>query len=102
MEHRNNIIIEITKHIITISMATIGLLVSGLSSVLKATYELSEFMPAICFFTLAVLLSIVVQAALVSLIQGEGRIFNKINYEHILISSWGSFLIGIAIVLYKL
>ncbi|MBA1420055.1 MAG: hypothetical protein FAF03_04130 [Epsilonproteobacteria bacterium] len=97
MEHRNTLALEVTKHIITISMATIGLLVSGLATIFKGSYTINDFSVPILFFILAIVFAILSQMALVSKAQGDRLAFGVLKDEHIIIAAWGAFLIGILI-----
>ena len=102
MEHRNTLALEVTKHIITISMAAIGLIVSGLATILKGSYNTSDFSISILFFIFAIIFAVLSQIALVSNSQGDGLAFGIVKDEHIIIMSWGTFLLGMGIATYNL
>lgn len=97
MEHRNHLALEVTKHIITISMAAIGLLVSGIATVFKDTHELTDFTLALLSFALAIVFAVLSQMALVSHAQGDKKAFGIIKDEYIINTSWAMFLLGIGI-----
>lgn len=98
MEHKNQLIVEFTKHIVTISMATIGLLITGLNTFLKDSYETSAFIWALRFLTFAILSAVVSQAALVD----EHPAFGFITEVHVLAIAWLCFLAGVFLTMYGL
>jgi tellurite resistance protein TehA-like permease len=102
MEHRNNLALEITKNIITISMATIGLLVSGAATIFKDSHKFSDFMPAILLLVVAIILAVLAQMALVNSAQRDGKAFGVITDEHMINSSWLFFLAGVCFCAYQL
>lgn len=102
MEHRNTLALEVTKHIITISMASIGLLVSGLATIFKDSYTIDDFTVPILFFILTIIFAVLSQIALVSKSQGDELAFGILKDEHIIIAAWGAFLIAISITTIKL
>lgn len=95
MEHRNNLALEITKHIVIVSMAAIGLVIAGTQTAFKETHLLSDFMFSIWAFALAIILSVLSQMALVSFSQGDRKAFGLIKDEWIINSSFACFLAGI-------
>lgn len=97
MEHRNTLAIEVTKHIITISMATIGLLISGLATIFKGSYTINDFSVPILSFIFAIVFAVLSQIALVSKAQKDRLAFGILKDEHIIIAAWGAFLIGISL-----
>ncbi|MBL0561409.1 hypothetical protein [Aeromonas hydrophila] len=102
MEHRNNLALEVTKHIITICMAAIGLLVSGASTILSGTHSLNDFFYPIILFSIAILFSVLSQIALVGNSQGERLAYGFIKDEHFIIAAWIFFLSGISFSLFEI
>ena len=78
-------------------MATIGLLFSGLGTIFKDSYTISDFSVPIYFFISSIIFAISSQIALVSKSQGDRLAFGFIKDEHIIITAWGTFIIGISI-----
>ncbi|MBU1215783.1 hypothetical protein KJ870_11025 [bacterium] len=102
MEHRNTLALEVTKHIITISMTSIGLLVSGLATIFKVSYTINDFSIPILFFIFAIVFAVLSQIALVSKSQGDRLAFGVVKDEYIIMTAWGTFLIGIFITIINL
>ncbi|ANU38284.1 hypothetical protein RJD38_18935 [Vibrio scophthalmi] len=102
MEHRNTLMLELSKLMITLSTGAIGFLLTTASTLFVNSHQASSFYLPIGGFLCAILFSMLSVMGLIDIAENKKPKFKIITDKNVFMIAWAAFLVGLGATVFEL